>query len=56
VLGINNPPVTIKNIECAIIDHGWENGWVKPEPPKKRTGKKVAVIVPDRRESAPPRN
>jgi glutamate synthase (NADPH/NADH) small chain len=44
VLGINNPPVTIKNIECAIIDHGWENGWVKPEPPKKRTGKKVAVI------------
>ena len=44
VLGINNPPVTIKNIECAIIDHGWENGWVKPEPPKKRTGKKVAVV------------
>jgi glutamate synthase (NADPH/NADH) small chain len=44
VLGINNPPVTIKNIECAIIDHGWENGWVKPEPPKNRTGKKVAVI------------
>jgi glutamate synthase (NADPH) small chain len=44
VLGINNPPVTIKNIECAIIDHGWENGWVVPEPPKKRTGKKVAVI------------
>jgi glutamate synthase (NADPH/NADH) small chain len=44
VLGINSPPVTIKNIECAIIDHGWENGWVKPEPPKKRTGKKVAVV------------
>jgi glutamate synthase (NADPH/NADH) small chain len=44
VLGINNPPVTIKNIECAIIDHGWENGWVKPEPPKKRTGKKVAIV------------
>jgi len=44
VLGINNPPVTIKNIECAIIDHGWENGWVKPEPPKKRTGRKVAVV------------
>jgi len=44
VLGINAPPVTIKNIECAIIDHGWENGWVKPEPPKKRTGRKVAVI------------
>ncbi len=44
VLGINAPPVTIKNIECTIIDHGWEEGWVKPEPPKKRTGKKVAVI------------
>jgi glutamate synthase (NADPH/NADH) small chain len=44
VLGINDPPVTIKNIECEIIDHGWENGWVKPEPPKKRTGKKIAVI------------
>src|SRR6185436_9659176 len=44
VLGINNPPVTIKNIEAAIIDHGWENGWVVPEPPEKRTGKKVAVI------------
>ncbi len=44
VLGINNPPVTIKNIECAIIDHGWENGWVVPEPPAKRTGKKVAVV------------
>jgi glutamate synthase (NADPH/NADH) small chain len=44
VLGINSPPVTIKNIECAIADHGWENGWIVPEPPKKRTGKKVAVI------------
>src|SRR5688572_181363 len=44
VLGINNPPVTIKNIECTIIDKGWENGWVKAEPPSKRTGKKVAVI------------
>ncbi len=44
VLGINSPPVTIKNIENAIIDHGWENGWVKPEPPANRTGKKVAVI------------
>jgi glutamate synthase (NADPH/NADH) small chain len=43
-LGINAPPVTIKNIECAIIDHGWEKGWVNPEPPKKRTGKKVAVV------------
>jgi len=44
VLGMNNPPVTIKNIEVSIIDHGWENGWVTPEPPKNRTGKKVAVV------------
>src|SRR6202046_5630458 len=44
VLGINDPPVTIKNIECEIIDHGWTNGWVVPEVPQKRTGKKVAVI------------
>jgi glutamate synthase (NADPH/NADH) small chain len=44
VLGINAPPVTIKNIECTIIDHGWEHGWVVPEPPAKRTGKKVAVV------------
>ena len=44
VLGINNPPVTIKNIEAAITDRGWEEGWVNPEPPVSRTGKKVAVI------------
>src|SRR5258705_2904166 len=44
VLGINSPPVTIKNLECSIIDHGWEEGWVLPETPEKRTGKKVAVI------------
>ena len=44
VLGINAPPVTIKNLECAIIDRGWEEGWVVPEPPKVRTGKKVAVV------------
>jgi glutamate synthase (NADPH/NADH) small chain len=44
VLGINEPPVTIKNIECAITDRGWEEGWVNPEAPKARTGKKVAVI------------
>ena len=44
VLGINNPPVTIKNIECSIIDKGWDEGWINPEPPTKRTGKKVAVI------------
>jgi glutamate synthase (NADPH/NADH) small chain len=44
VLGINNPPVTIKNIEVSIIDKGWEEGWVKPEPPQARTGKTVAII------------
>ena len=44
VLGINTPPVTIKSIEAAIIDRGWEEGWVLPEAPKARTGKKVAVI------------
>ena len=44
VLGISAPPVTIKNIECAIIDHGWDKGWVTAEPPKERTGKKVAVV------------
>jgi len=44
VLGISEPPVTIKNIEAAIIDKGFEEGWVIAEPPKKRTGKKVAVV------------
>jgi len=40
VLGITNPPVTIKNIESAIADRGWDEGWVSPDPPTKRTGKK----------------
>src|ERR1700752_2561592 len=44
VLGINEPAVTIKSIECAIIDKGFEEGWVKPEPPAFRTGKRVAVV------------
>jgi glutamate synthase (NADPH/NADH) small chain len=44
VLGINEAPVTIKSIECAIIDKGFEEGWVVPEPPSKRTGKRVAVV------------
>jgi len=44
VLGISNPPVTIKNIEYSIIEKGWEEGWITPEPPSKRTGKKVAII------------
>ncbi|QDU72918.1 glutamate synthase subunit beta [Mucisphaera calidilacus] len=44
VLGINEPPVTIKSIECAIIDRAFEEGWVVPNPPTVRTGKKVAVV------------
>ncbi|OIW27432.1 glutamate synthase [Coniochaeta ligniaria NRRL 30616] len=44
VLGINEEPVGIKSIECAIIDRGFEKGWMVPKPPKVRTGKKVAVI------------
>ena len=44
VLGITNPPVTIKNIECAIIDRGFEEGWVVAKPPKVRSGKKIAII------------
>src|SRR5688572_16107602 len=44
VLGINKPPVTIKNIECSIADKGWHEGWITPEPPQVRTDKKIAVI------------
>ncbi|MDA1306237.1 MAG: glutamate synthase subunit beta, partial [Acidobacteria bacterium] len=44
VLGINEPPVTIKNIESSIIDHGFEHDWVQACEPATRTGKKVAVV------------
>jgi glutamate synthase (NADPH/NADH) small chain len=44
VLGINDDPVTIKAVEISIIDKAWENGWVKPQPPEFKTGKKVAII------------
>ncbi len=44
VLGINDPPVTIKNIEYSIIEKGWEEGWVLPQQPRTRTGKRVAVV------------
>ncbi|MFN8007860.1 MAG: glutamate synthase subunit beta [Terriglobia bacterium] len=44
VLGINNDPVTIKLIELNVITHAYREGWIKPQPPKVRTGKKVAVI------------
>src|SRR6185312_13480826 len=43
-LNINNDPVGIKSIEHFIIDKGWENGWVVPQVPAKKTGKKVAVV------------
>ncbi|HEY2842412.1 MAG TPA: glutamate synthase subunit beta, partial [Bryobacteraceae bacterium] len=44
VLGINEPPVTIKVIERTIIDHAFEEGWIVPEPPAVRSGKRVAVV------------
>jgi len=44
VLGITSPAVTIKNIECAIIDRGFEEGWVTPRPRAESTGKKIAVV------------
>ncbi|NUM55471.1 MAG: glutamate synthase subunit beta [Candidatus Hydrogenedentes bacterium] len=44
VLGINEPPVTIKLIERSIADHGFDDGRIAPQPPQKKTGKKVAVI------------
>ncbi|XP_068630791.1 uncharacterized protein [Battus philenor] len=44
VLGISEPPVTIKNIECAIIDHAFESGWIKAQIPEHRNGKTVAVV------------
>ncbi|AIJ25534.1 glutamate synthase subunit beta [Amycolatopsis methanolica] len=44
VLGINDDPVTIKRVEISIVDRAWEEGWITPQPPKTRTGKKVAVV------------
>ncbi len=44
VLGIHEPPVTIKNIECSIVDRGFAEGWIVPQPAPKKTGKKVAII------------
>ena len=43
-VGLDGAPVTIKNIEVSIIDKGWEEGWVVPQPPAQRTGKKVAIV------------
>jgi glutamate synthase (NADPH/NADH) small chain len=44
VLGINDDPVTIKAIELAIIDHAFQEGWIRPQPPQVLTGKKVAIV------------
>ena len=44
VLGINEPPVAIKVIEKQIIEHGFHEGWIRPEPPLERTGKRVAIV------------
>jgi glutamate synthase (NADPH/NADH) small chain len=44
VLGINQPPVTIKQVEVSIIDQAFQNGWVTPHPPERLTGKTVAVV------------
>lgn len=44
VLGITNPAVTIKNIECSIVDKGFEEGWIVPEPPETRSGKSIAIV------------
>jgi glutamate synthase (NADPH/NADH) small chain len=44
VLGINQPPVTIKQVEVSIIDDAWSNGWVTPHPPERLTGKTVAIV------------
>ena len=44
VLGVNDPAVTIKNIECSIIDKGFEEGWVVAKPPSKRSGKNIAIV------------
>jgi len=44
VLGINEPPVTIRQIEKSVIEHAWSAGWIRPEPPAEETGQRVAVI------------
>jgi len=43
-LNLTEAPVTIKSIECAIVDRGWEEGWIKPQTPARKTGKRVAVV------------
>ncbi|MCG8558386.1 MAG: glutamate synthase subunit beta [Hyphomicrobiales bacterium] len=43
-LALEDVPVTIKTIECAIADKAWEEGWIRPRPPESKTGKRIAVI------------
>lgn len=43
-LNLEDTPVTIKTIECAIVDKGWQEGWIKPEAPEVKTGKRIAII------------
>ena len=43
-LGINQPPVTIRQIELQIVERGWRSGWIRPEPAPRRTGKRVAIV------------
>ena len=44
ILAINEEPVTIEQIERAIVDRGWKEGWITPQPPQTRTGKRVAIV------------
>ncbi|MBC8051215.1 MAG: NAD(P)-binding protein, partial [Chitinophagales bacterium] len=43
-LNLEDTPVTIKSIECGIADKAWENGWIVPEPPEHKTGKRIAIV------------
>ena len=43
-LNIDDNPVTIKSIECSIVDRGWQEGWIQPQMPARKTGKRVAVV------------
>src|SRR6185437_10209583 len=44
VLGINQPPVSIKLIEKSIVERAWDEGWIHPEPPEENTGRRVAIV------------
>src|SRR5690606_39537619 len=44
ILNLTEAPVTIKTIECAIVDRGWQEGWIAPQRPAAKTGKKIAIV------------